>query len=197
LALAIMPIITGGLAAIPTAEVGAASVVSNVVRQTSAALGLAVLTAIWTTQQAQQLAARAALLPGDAATSHLDSGSPAWQGIYAVYQQTQLHVFVAAMDDLILIAAGLSALGALAALLMQSGRPPGLPPKQANSPAIRTRGPADKGLAGNGLTSNGSASNGSAESFTAERDPTPRATVLAADHRPDALSDTTTELPRR
>lgn len=160
-ALAIMPIITGGLAAIPTAEVGAASVVSNVVRQTSAALGLAVLTAIWTIQQAQQLAGRAALLPGDAANSHLDPGSPAWRGLYAAYQQTQLRVFVASMDDLILIAAGLSALGALAALLMQSGRPSGLPPKQVKSPAIRAHRPASNGLASNGTTSNGRASNGS------------------------------------
>ncbi|MBA2473122.1 MAG: multidrug efflux MFS transporter [Pseudonocardiales bacterium] len=133
LALAVMPIITAGLAAIPTIEVGGASVVNNVVRQISASLGLAVLTEIWTTQQAQQLAGRAALLPGDAGTSHLDPASPTGQGLYALHQQTQLHVFVAAMNDLILIAAGLSTLGALAALLMRSGHPATGAAKQAKS----------------------------------------------------------------
>jgi EmrB/QacA subfamily drug resistance transporter len=121
LALAVMPIITAGLAAIPTIEVGGASVVNNVVRQISASLGLAVLTEIWTTQQAQQLAGRAALVPGDASTSYVDPASPAGLGLFALHRQTQLHVFVAAMNDLILIAAGLSTLGALAALLMRSG----------------------------------------------------------------------------
>jgi MFS family permease len=122
LALTVMPVITAGLEAIPTIEVSGASVVNNVVRQISASLGLAVLTAFWTTQQAQQLAGRAALLPGDAATAHLDQESPAWKGLFALYQQTQLHAFVAAMDDLILIAAGLSTLSALVALLMRSER---------------------------------------------------------------------------
>ncbi|MGA8520442.1 MAG: MDR family MFS transporter [Pseudonocardiaceae bacterium] len=145
LALAVMPIITAGLEAIPTSEVGGASVVNNVVRQISASLGLAVLTEIWTTQQAQQLAGREALLPSDAATSHLDPASPAWRGLYALHQQTQSHVFVAAMNDLILIAAGLSTLGALAALLMRSGRPGAAPPEQANSLVVPAHRPANNG----------------------------------------------------
>jgi EmrB/QacA subfamily drug resistance transporter len=197
LALAIMPIITGGLAAIPTVQVGGASVVNNVVRQISAALGLAVLTAIWTEQQAQQLAGRAALLPGDAATSHLDPGSPAWRSLYALHRRTELHVYVAAMDNLILIAAGLCALGALGALLMRSGSPPAPPPQQATSPPV----PANRGAV--------------------ERDPTPSVTLVATDHGnparfadtamsrsasaggtlgqpgPDVVSETAPELPRR
>ncbi len=202
LALAIMPITAGGLAAIPTVQVGGASVVNNVVRQISASLGLAVLTAIWTEQQAQQLAGRAALLPGDAATSQLDLASPAWRSLYAFYQRTQLHVYVAAMDDLLLIAAGLSALGALGALLMRSGRPPAPPPQPATSPPVpANRRPANEGAA--------------------ERDLTLSATIVAADHGnpagyadtamsrsalsrgtldqpwPDVVSETTTELPRR
>jgi EmrB/QacA subfamily drug resistance transporter len=145
LALTVMPVITAGLEAIPTIEVSGASVVNNVVRQISASLGLAVLTAFWTTQQAQQLAGRAALLPGDAATSHLDQESPAWKGLFAFYQQTQLHAFVAAMDDLILIAAGLSTLSALVALLMRSERPVAGTPKKTAAPAVRGRHPANNG----------------------------------------------------
>jgi EmrB/QacA subfamily drug resistance transporter len=166
LALALMPIMTGGLAALPNAQVSGASVVNNAVRQVSAALGLAVFTAIWTTQQAQQLAGRAALLPSDAATSHLDPASPAWSGLYAFYQQTQLHVFVTSMDDLILIAAGLGALGALGALRMRSGRPPAPAPQQPNPPALRDRRLAD----------NSRADNGHAHRVTPHRDPTLRAT---------------------
>jgi EmrB/QacA subfamily drug resistance transporter len=150
LALAVMPIITGGLAAIPTVQVSGASVVNNVVRQVSASLGLAVLTAIWTAQRAQQLADRTALLPTDAAAaaSHLDPASPAGSSFYAFYQRTELRVFVTAMDDLILIAAGLAALGALGALLMRSGRPAALPPQQATAPLVlANHGPADNGAA--------------------------------------------------
>jgi EmrB/QacA subfamily drug resistance transporter len=63
LGIAMMPIMTGGISAIPTAQVNAASAFNNVAQRTSAALGLAVLTAIFTTQSAQQMRGRAALLP--------------------------------------------------------------------------------------------------------------------------------------
>jgi EmrB/QacA subfamily drug resistance transporter len=152
LGLAIMPIMTGGIAAIPAAQVNAASAFNNIAQRTSAALGLAVLTAIFTTQQAQQLAGRAALLPADTVTPHL--GGPAvadWVGAYATYQQTQLQVFVGGLDDLFLIAAGLSALGALGALLLRSGpapvTPAGLaPPRQVTTPTA----PANGAVAGPG-----------------------------------------------
>jgi hypothetical protein len=54
--LAMMPIMTGGLAVIPTELVSRASAFNNVVQRISAALGLALLTALLTRQQAQQLA---------------------------------------------------------------------------------------------------------------------------------------------
>lgn len=54
-------------------------------------------------------------------TPHLGPpATPDWVGQYASYQQTQLQVFVAAIDDLFLIAA----LGALGALLLRSGPAP-------------------------------------------------------------------------
>ena len=122
LGIAFMPILTGGVAVIPLTRSNAASALNNVVQRVSGALGLAMLTAILTTQQAQQLAGRAALLPATTPTPHLGSPSiPDWVSTYALYQQTQLQVFVGAIDDLLLIAAGLSALGALGALLLRSG----------------------------------------------------------------------------
>ena len=76
LGIAMMPIMTGGISAIPTAQVNAASAFNNVAQRTSAALGLAVLTAIFTTQSAQQMSGRAALLPEGTATPHLGPRGP-------------------------------------------------------------------------------------------------------------------------
>ena len=51
--IAMMPIMTGGIAAVPPAQVSRASAFNNVVQRTSAALGLAVLTAMVDRSQAQ------------------------------------------------------------------------------------------------------------------------------------------------
>jgi hypothetical protein len=86
-----------------------------------------VLTTIFTTQQAQQMAGRAASLPGDTATPDLSPTVPAWMNQYATYRQTELHVFVGAMNNLFLITAALAALAALGALLLRSGPAPAAP----------------------------------------------------------------------
>ncbi|MGB6165715.1 MAG: DHA2 family efflux MFS transporter permease subunit [Pseudonocardiaceae bacterium] len=120
--MAMMPIMSAGLAVIPVTRVNAASACNNVVQRVSGALGLAVLTAIWTTQQAQQLAGRSALVPANTPLPHLgDPTVPNWLTVYAVYHQTQMQVFVDGIDDLFLIASVLGALGALGALLLRSG----------------------------------------------------------------------------
>ncbi|MDQ2880967.1 MAG: multidrug efflux MFS transporter [Actinomycetota bacterium] len=152
LGLAMMPIMTGGLAAIPAAQVNAGSAFNNIAQRTSAALGLAVLTAIFTTQQAQQLAGRAALLPTDTVTPHIGGPAvPDWVGAYALYQQTQQQVFVGGLDDLFLIAAGLSALGALGALLLRSGPAPATPASLVSPPqATTSAAPVNGGPVGNG-----------------------------------------------
>ncbi len=142
LGMAMMPIFTGGISVIPMVQVNAASAFNNVAQRVSGALGLAVLTAILTTQQAQQMAGRSTLVPAGTAAPRLGgSGVPDWVGVYATYRMTQLQVFVGAIDNLFLIASGLSALGALAALLMRSGPAPAAPagfappPRAAPPPA--------------------------------------------------------------
>jgi EmrB/QacA subfamily drug resistance transporter len=144
--IAIMPIFTGGIAILPVTEVNVGSAFNTVVQRVSGAIGLAVLTAISTTQQAQQIAGRAALLPADTATPHLGPAVPPWMGQYATYRQTQLQVFVGAMDNLFLISAALSALAALGALLLRSGPAPAAPagiapPAQAAAPPPRAVAP--------------------------------------------------------
>ncbi|MGH3985673.1 MAG: DHA2 family efflux MFS transporter permease subunit [Pseudonocardiaceae bacterium] len=142
---AMMPIFTGGIAVIPEAQVNVASAFNNVVQRVSGAIGLAVLTAIFTTQQAQQMAGRAALVPADTVTPDLSPSVPVWMDQYATYQQTELQVFVGAMDNLFLICAAISALSALGALLLRSGPAPAAPagfapPQQATSSAVSGNG---------------------------------------------------------
>jgi EmrB/QacA subfamily drug resistance transporter len=133
---AFMPILTGGVAVIPLTRSNAASALNNVVQRVSGALGLAMLTAILTTQRAQQLAGRAALLPATTPTPQIGGPTiPGWVDTYALYQQTQLQVFVGAIDDLFLISTGLSALGALVALLLRSGPAPTPPAGFGPAPA--------------------------------------------------------------
>jgi EmrB/QacA subfamily drug resistance transporter len=135
LGIAMIPLFTGGIAGIPTDHINTASAFNYVVQRVSGALGLAVLTAIFTTQQAQQMAGRAALLPANTTIPHphLDPTAPDWAGMYAIYLTTQQQVFAAAMDNLFLIVAALTGLAALSALLLRSGPIPATPASSAPS----------------------------------------------------------------
>jgi EmrB/QacA subfamily drug resistance transporter len=108
--IAMMPIMTGGIAAVPPALVSRASAFNNVVQRTSAALGLAILTAMVDRSQAQLDADRAALLGPGTDLPVLGSG-PTGQmaGMYATYQQMQTQVFVEAMDGLFIVTAVITA----------------------------------------------------------------------------------------
>lgn len=121
LGIGMMPIFSSGLAVIPTAHANAASAFNNVVQRTSGAFGVAVCTAILTTQQAQLMAGRAALVPSNTPLPNLGPTAP---GLYATYHQSELRAFVGAIDTLFLIFAALCTLTALGALLMRSGRAP-------------------------------------------------------------------------
>jgi EmrB/QacA subfamily drug resistance transporter len=139
--LAMMPIMTGAMAVVPTPAVGRASALSNIVQRSSAALGLALLTSVLTSQQAQQLSGRRALLPA------VDPGSPSLQGMASagpggtlgLFDSVRLQVFGSALDDLFLLTAGITALGALLALLL-----PPAPVRPAPAPvtAPRRRAPS-------------------------------------------------------
>jgi EmrB/QacA subfamily drug resistance transporter len=141
--LAMMPIMTGGLAIIPTALVSRASAINNVVQRVSASLGLAVMTAILTAQEAQQLSDRADLVPRFA------YGFPQLAAVIArgrlgavlLYQQTQLQAFAGALGDLFLLTAGLTVVGVLLALMLRS-RPAGAPAPAAAAADGRAAAPA-------------------------------------------------------
>jgi MFS family permease len=118
--LAMMPIMTAGIAAVPIDMVSRASAFNNVAQRTSAALGLAMLTALLARQQAQQLVDRSALLPPDTVTG---IGPPATSPVvvlYGVYQELSRRVFVAAVDDLFLVTAVMTLLAVVLAVPMRS-----------------------------------------------------------------------------
>jgi EmrB/QacA subfamily drug resistance transporter len=149
--LAMMPIMTGGIAAVPPSEVGAASAFNNVVQRTAAALGLAVLTAFLTTQQAQFLADRSGLVTPDTAMPALGPG-PAGEmmGTLTVYQQTQTQVFVSALDDLMVITTLTSVVAVGLALLLRSG--PAAPAGGGAAPADAGDSTAPAPATGDGTT---------------------------------------------
>ena len=120
--LAMMPVMTGGVAAVPVSQVGAASAFNNVMQRSAAALGLAVLTALMTTQQAQMQTDRTSLIGADTPMPELLPGPNGQMvAMYAVYQQTSKQVFAAALDQLMTITAALTLVGVALAFLLRSG----------------------------------------------------------------------------
>jgi len=131
--LAMMPIMTGGIAAVPPDMVDGAGAFNTVVQRASAALGLAALTSLVTSSRAQFAHDRGALVSTDTAMPALGSGEAGEiGGMYMVNQHTQTLAFVEAMHGLFIVTAIITALGIPLALMMRSG-----PSKSADGPAIQ------------------------------------------------------------
>ena len=149
LGISMMPIMSAGLAVIPTATTNSASALNNISQRVSSAFGVAVFTAILTVLQAQLLGGRSALLPSTTPIPHIGPpGTPGWLSLYALYHQTTQQVFVRAMDNLFLLVAALLALSTVGALLLRSRPAPTAPPRpsppvvEASSQAPVIVGPA-------------------------------------------------------
>jgi EmrB/QacA subfamily drug resistance transporter len=130
--LAMMPIMTGGLSAVPPDRVDGASAFNNVTQRTTAALGLAVLTALVTNSRAQIGADRAVLVPlGTPMPAPVPGPTGETAGAYAVYQLTQTQVFIESMGGLFIVTAIITALGIPLALMLRSG------PAPSSGPAVQ------------------------------------------------------------
>jgi EmrB/QacA subfamily drug resistance transporter len=123
--LAFMPIMAGSISVLPVRLVSRASALNNIVLRVSSALGLALLTALLTGQQAQQISSRSALIPA------VSPGQTQWQsaqgqtGVLGISNLLGLDVFGSAIADLFLLIAGLTAVGVLLALMLpQKSRTP-------------------------------------------------------------------------
>ncbi len=113
--LSMMSVMTGGISALPRDLTTSGSAINTVTQRVSAALGLAGLTALASTQQAQMAAGRAALL-SQSAGDHLHVLQQ-----YAIYQRTHLQVFADSLSNIFLITAATTALAAVIALSLRSG----------------------------------------------------------------------------
>jgi EmrB/QacA subfamily drug resistance transporter len=128
LGLAFMPIMTGGIAALPPTIVNSGSAFNTVFQRVSAALGLAVLTGLATVQQAQFMTDRAVLLQSTGPT--VDPRILALQqhgqaGLLPLWQQLQVEVAAQAYSNIFLISAILTLLGVPFAFLLRSGHTAG------------------------------------------------------------------------
>ncbi|HSI26148.1 MAG TPA: DHA2 family efflux MFS transporter permease subunit [Aeromicrobium sp.] len=120
--MAMMPIMTGGLAALPPSIVPSGSAFNNVIQRASASLGLAILAAVLTTTSAQFLSDRGALVDSGTPMPRLGPGpSGDFNGMAMVYRQTSNQVFVAAVDNLMLITTVVTMIGFVLALFLRSG----------------------------------------------------------------------------
>jgi EmrB/QacA subfamily drug resistance transporter len=163
LGLCMMPIMTGGLSVIPPSMVSQASAFNNVVQRTTAALGLAILTAMVTGQQAQQIEDRTALIPSTTPMPQLGPASDGGlSGLLAVYEQTQTQVFVSAINDMYIVTAIVTGAGVVLALMLHSGKAPApMADRQPTSARTRAADPRDTRPAADGVPEH---RNGAAES---------------------------------
>ncbi|GAA5165687.1 DHA2 family efflux MFS transporter permease subunit [Pseudonocardia eucalypti] len=128
--LAMMPIMSGGIASLPMDKVNQGSAWNNVSRQVAGALGLAGLSAMASSQQAQILSDRSALLHADTLAGYgmqpPHPGGPAelLRPFYGLFRNTQLAALADSYSNIFLVTALLSVLGGLLALGLRSGPNP-------------------------------------------------------------------------
>jgi EmrB/QacA subfamily drug resistance transporter len=133
-ALAMMPIMTAGLAAIPPEYTSSGTPVNNIAQRVSGSLGLAAMTVLATSQQYQLMADRSALItrgsmPPEA--RQLAEQGPA--GLYAMYAKLQGEVVGQAYSNVFLVCALLSVIGLGLAVLLRGS------PARATPAASRER----------------------------------------------------------
>jgi EmrB/QacA subfamily drug resistance transporter len=120
--LAMMPIMTAGLAAVAPSLVPSGSAFNNVVQRVSAGLGLAILAAILTTANAQFLADRSGLAAGGGPIPSLGPGETGRMlGGYVAYSQVANEAFVDALDNIMIIVTIVTAVGFVLALFLRTG----------------------------------------------------------------------------
>jgi EmrB/QacA subfamily drug resistance transporter len=128
LGLGMMPIMTGGISALPPNFVSSGSAFNTLTQRVTSALGLAVLTALATGQQAQFMADRSALLRASGADMNpqimaMDKNGPA--GLIPLWEQLQVEVQAQAYSNVFLVAGICTLGGVLLALFLRNGRATG------------------------------------------------------------------------
>ncbi len=120
--LAMMPIMTAGLAAVAPAIVPSGSAFNNVVQRVSAGLGLAILAATLNMANAQFLADRSGLAAGGGPIPSLGpSETGRMLGSYVAYGRIANEAFVDALDNVMIIVTIVTAVGFILALFLRTG----------------------------------------------------------------------------
>jgi EmrB/QacA subfamily drug resistance transporter len=124
--LAMMPIMTGGISSLPAHIVNAGSAFNTLTQRVTSALGLAILTAVATSEQAQFMANRSALLTSsgpsvDPRIVAMRSQGPG--GLLPLWQQLQLEVQAQAYSNVFLIAGIVTLAGVVLAFKLRHGQP--------------------------------------------------------------------------
>ena len=118
--MAMMSVMTGGLAALHPQLTNSGSAINTVVQRVSAALGLAALTAMATAQQAQLAEGRADLLPSASSqANHLQLLQ-----LFGLYRRTQIAVLADSYANVFILTAAFTAAAAVGALFLRSGPAP-------------------------------------------------------------------------
>jgi hypothetical protein len=118
--MAMMTVMTGGLAALHPQLTNSGSAINTVVQRVSAALGLAALTAMATAQQAQLAEGRADLLPSASSqANHLQLLQ-----LFGLYRRTQISVLADSYANVFILTAAFTAAAAVGALFLRSGPAP-------------------------------------------------------------------------
>ena len=138
--LAMMPIMTAGVAALPKAMVGSGSALNNVAQRVSSSLSVAVFGAMIASQQAQLISDRGALLgsnPTDPVLAKaMGDGSG---GLLSIYQALTQRVAATTYANTFLVVSLLCAIAVGLALLLRSGPPVEAVPSEVEvSPAPTT-----------------------------------------------------------
>jgi EmrB/QacA subfamily drug resistance transporter len=125
LGMAIMPIMTAGLSALPGRSTNEGSALNNVARQTTGALGLALLSALSTSQQAQLMADRGALIP--TLGQHRPQTPSQFGALYGRYLSLSNQVLATSYANIFLLVGAITAAGVLLALFLRKPSAPAGP----------------------------------------------------------------------
>ena len=126
--LAMMPIMTGGLSVLPASLTSAGSAFNTIAQRVSSALGLALLTALSTAQQAQFMADRSSLLQSqgpaiDPRIFAMEQQGPT--GLISLWQELQTEVSAQTYSNLFLVAGLLTLAGIGLAIFLRNGKAAG------------------------------------------------------------------------
>ncbi|HEY4007451.1 MAG TPA: DHA2 family efflux MFS transporter permease subunit [Pseudonocardia sp.] len=139
--LAIMPVMTAGLAVLPEENDGDGSTATNLMQRVGVALGLPMLTALANSLREQTMSDRGSLLPPNNPQSPAELRQMADQGVsgtFPLYERTHLSAMASSYSNVFLLIAVLSVLAALLALTLKApstgqadSQPAGQPPTGA------------------------------------------------------------------